>query len=232
MDNDFHDYLQTLCLTDHDKNMIENMISLYKDPEKDLYIGDIKNKDIIKNNSLEFYLDFETLPFGTSSFIYWIGVYSVSDGYKYFITENLDRRDEFNIMTQFFHYVSSFNKKYKIFYWHAEIYLWERSISFHNSLLFPHFDNWIDLCRLFRETPILFKNCFNFKLKTIAHHLKSFGHIEISCPKECQNGKESMDIAKSYFKTKNDEIKQTLYDYNYFDCIVMSQIIEYLRKNI
>lgn len=229
LDKDFQYLLEDLPLTDYDKDMIQKMISLSQDPYQDMYFGYIPDEIIHHEKDVEFYIDFETLPFGTHPFIYWIGVYSEIDGYKSFVADTENRSDELKIMKEFYHYISSF-KDFKVFYWHAEVQFWKKAMTFHNISLNCY--DWIDLCMIFRTTPILFKNCFNFKLKTIAHGLKFMGYIEITCPEECQNGKQSIDIAKSFYRSQDIGLKQKLYEYNYFDCVVMFQIIQCIRKNI
>lgn len=208
-------------LSDHDKYLILKMIELYKDPHQLYYISELPIE--LYKKQKEYFVDFETVMINDQSFIYWIGVYSEHDDYQYFLTDNLSRNDEYQIMSQFTDYISDANK---IFYWHAEKTIWKRSRHTDDNF----FKDWIDLCIFFRETPILIKNCFNFKLKNIAHHMKKMNMIDITCPSECQDGKTSMIIAQTYFNTKDPSLKKQLYEYNCFDCVVMHQILSFFRN--
>lgn len=210
---------EILC-NEEDQMMVNKMLQLKQSSKVYFYDDEYE----IPENCVLF-VDFEK----ADDIIYWIGVGEYKDKkYKYltFVASELNKMNEMNIMNSFTTYLDSIRENKKIIYWYAEPIFWKQS----NYNYEMDFDNeWIDLHRIFRDTPILIKDCFNFKLKTIAKKMYEYKMIDIKIPEDCQNGMESIELAKKYYQTKQDDIFNMIYRYNYFDCRVMYEIMKYFN---
>jgi len=207
----------------------------------------------------ELYVDFETfsdicLPFDQLpeqqkfNLIYLIGVGRIEDGnwiYKKFICKDPTLKEEFRIMDEFANFVVDMGNP-PLFYWHAEKNFWKRSSNsqFDRDLtveeqdsIIDHwkFDNWIDMCNVFRSEPIVVKGCFGFGLKEIAKALLKHNLISTKLEADCANGMTAMIRAWNCYKNYTDPIIAPIMldviKYNEFDVKVLNAIIIYLRSN-
>jgi hypothetical protein len=116
-----------------------------------------------------------------------------------------------------------------IYFWHAEIQILKKmrdEFGFDIGNILTAYE-WIDLCKIFRSTPIVIRDCFNYKLKTIWKYMKQHDLIATECPPdECGNGLESVEIASKYYASHREFWKEKLIAYNGFDCRVMYDILE------
>ena len=154
--------------------------------------------------------------------------------YKNFIAESLSHESEKDILIKFINFVNTYSDP-KLFYWHAERSFWSRALK-KNGLLTDanmNFD-WVDLCRIFRTEPIVIKNCFNFGLKNVAKCLKEHNLITTELNAECLNGMMAMVKAWNCYERggqiRGDAIMKDIGVYNEFDCRVLYDILNYLRK--
>lgn len=219
---------------------ISDMLELYFDPDISKVMS-IKNYDSIlpmisfHRRKINLFIDFETID----QKIYLIGIGKYDDRnhytFEYLMAKSLKDDDLKILIEEFDRYLSELSSKItieKIFYWHAEITIIK---TIHSKFEWPIgrlLDyQWVDICRLFRETPILIRNCFNFKLKNIWKYLRQHGCINTNAPpNDCGNGLQSIDIAQQYYKNRNESLKEALISYNRFDCNVMYDIIHYLQR--
>jgi len=223
-----------LQLSTQDTFLLDKMLKLHLQQDKrNIYIHDTSN--IPSNTKYELFVDFET---SSDDIIYWIGVgcfYNHQYKHYTFVSQNeLSITEEERIMTEFLDFLKTMDD-YRVYYWFAEERFWNRAVKKHHTHLSHSFENWVDLYKLFYQTPIIIRDCFNFKLKTIGKNMKKYGMIEIELPKsECNNGESSMRIAQQYINGKTEssrqEAYQMLYEYNYFDCRVMFEILSHLKK--
>jgi hypothetical protein len=206
----------------------------------------------------ELFVDFETLadifaPFSElpkqerTDRIFMIGVGRIVGGewvYRSFICEKPTLEEEFRIMDDFADYVADFDNP-KLFYWHAEKNFWNKyanrqfeasDISKQNIILNEwNLSNWIDICEIFREEPIVIKGCFGFGLKPIARQMLKYEMINTRLESECQSGMTAMVRAWQAYQKSKDPVKSSVMldikKYNEFDCRVMYDILTYLRRN-
>ena len=208
-----------------DEVVLEEMLSMYKSKTKQ--ICGVENV-VFPETSHSFFVDFETLD----DRIYWIGA-GVWDGKEYLYKEFVSRfntlEEQGRIMKEFSEWLKTY-PSHTVYYWWAEERFWHRSEKMLGYSVPVDFGTWMDLCHVFSNTPIIVKNCFNFKLKTIAKEMKRMNMIEIVCPQECSGGEESMVLAKQYFQHHTTEDYRKLHKYNYFDCRVMFEILYFVKN--
>ncbi len=191
--------------------IVKKMIEMKKTPDATIYKG--KN-NIFKKYGTELYMDFETLD----DIIYWVGIGVVEDGKEYnyisFVSENPTIEEQYRIMKETKDFLSTFKKK-QVYYWYAEQRFWERV---DDNRLNVDFSDWVDMCKIFQDSPIIIKGAFDFKLKTIVKSLNTLGKMDLHLPERCNNGMESIEIAKEYYKTRMESLYNDLKDYNEYDC--------------
>lgn len=226
-----------LGLSPKNEALLTRMLELYRSPSKTI---DVPHPHLVWNTirpmQIDCFVDFETLD----GYIYWIGIgCSTSRGayvYESIVASSTPSvASEREVMQRFVEWMKRWDGHVKtVYYWYAEVRFWNEAMrrhdDHHDEDLSMSMDDWVDLCALFRDAPILIKNAWNFKLKTLAKHMKDHGMIQIELPKGCQNGHESMIIAREFFETRSNECFEILKKYNHFDCTVMFEMVEYLRK--
>jgi hypothetical protein len=213
-----------------------------------------------RNEENDIYLDFETfndifetfecIPEQKSyNLIFLIGVgYRKNNKweFKYFIADKPDLESEFKIMNEFMDFLKVRGNP-KIYYWHAEKSFWDRScnqqlsrttISSFDKAKIRNWnmdDNLKDLRKLFVDSQIVVKDCFSFGLKNIACAMKKHKLINTPIESECIDGLTAMVKAWKTYKTINNPtdapVMKDIIKYNEFDCKVLYDILEYLRKN-
>lgn len=241
--------------------VIDKIIKINRDS------GDIISPKKIKNNLFEWknpcnevFVDFETFsdifaPFSDlplqikTDRIFMVGVYYSNNGmwtYKYFLSEADTDKAELEMMKKF----SIFMKEQgfsKMWYWHAESYLWERAEKRLESNMSPedleeysevlNLKNWADLSKIFREEPIVIKGCFKFGLKEVSKALFNHGLISTKMSSKCKSGSEASINAWNAYKENSDNISQDprildIAEYNKFDVVVLKDILDCIRKLI
>jgi hypothetical protein len=214
--------------SDIDIEIIEKTIELYRSPSQTHYIS--KNPSF-PDTDQNFFVDFETLD--DVIYMIGIGVWSRDDGYQYrsIVSRAPTIDEQERIMSELKDYLSGIHSK-TVYYWSAEKKFWNRANNMNRTTVEMDFDDWIDLCSVFSHTPIIIKDCFNFKLKPIAKQMKRLGMIEIECPESCTSGSDSLTIAERYYRHYTSEDLRILEAYNHFDCTVMYEILEFLKKNM
>jgi len=220
------------------------------------------NRHDWKTATNEVFVDFETFcdifaPFedlpeqSRTDNIFMIGVYySTGSGwaYKNFVIKEVTESEEYRIMDEFVHFIRQQNNP-KMWFWHADQNMWSRAENRQMEIAVLEknegkadniVDNWKlydwhDLCHVFREEPIVVKNCFKFGLKEIASAMHKHGLISATLSSECHSG---MDAAINAWKTyqthpnpENSPIMNDIAEYNRYDVTVLQQILFYLREN-
>jgi len=209
----------------------------------------------------EIYVDFETLGDIFSDFsslpeqictdmIFMIGVGRVGETgtweYKSFISSKPTHEEEFRIMKEFVEFIAELGRP-KMYYWHAESNFWKSAEcrqfdlaidSERRSYISDNWklSGWADLCKLFREEPIVIKDCFKFGLKSIARAMRKHGMISTCNESKCDNGINAMIGAWQTYQDKHthpesSDAMKDIITYNEFDCKVLWEILTFLRKN-
>ena len=208
-------------------------------------------QDILKQDENEFILDIESiinLEEKTNYFndnlnkeypnICIIGLIIMKNGeyvsFKDFTIDDLTIESEKKNIGNWVNFISKYDN-IKIYHWgHAEkTYLNNIQKRFYNIKL-PKI-NLIDLLQYFRSEPIIIKDCFNFSLKTIGKNMFKHGLIK-STWSDTDNGLDAMIKFKELclMKDKNIPIKRyndiaEIIEYNKMDCVILMEILCYLR---
>jgi len=202
----------------------------------------LKDKD-----SIEFYMDFETLnsnfgsiikegiiSYDNNQFIFMIGVGYVNNGkwiYETFVMKEKQEMSELNMVTEFINYISNVLKEFKKD--KAIFYHWSNAeISAYTNFKKRHFKNnfcdknfvFYDLYKLFYNEPVVVKGALNFTLKSIAKALYNNNLIESSWDSSspCSDGLIAMILANEIY----DKVCKKTIDIISYDP-VMKEIIKY-----
>ncbi len=217
-----------------------------------------KNK---KSNTVEFYLDFETLnsnfgsiikdgviSYDSNQFIFMIGVGYEKNSqwvFKTFLLKAKSLEFELEMFTEFHNYIQQVlkteNKSHaKMYHWSfAEISAYNSFKSRHSTTKFSDkFISFYDLNKVFTNEPVTIHGALDFSLKTIAKALNKHQLIEsvwdTSSP--CANGLNAMILANNLYEKSPKDIDQEpimkeIIYYNEIDCKVMWEIHNLIRKN-
>ena len=207
-----------------------------------------QNKNIIpkENNVFEWrketpevYIDFETFTDENNyNWLYLIGIlyeYTNEKGIKYykyksFFLDKLDKIHEKENIIEFLKFIKSLNIE-KTWHWgNFEYSLITKKVMTH--LIDVQLPVLYDMLEIFKNKnhPILFKNVFNFSIKSFYKYLRDERHISYDY-NELSNGFDSMDIAREYYQTRDEEIKDNILYYNKIDCKLMYDILRYIRNS-
>lgn len=234
---------KSLGLSAKDEHLLERMLRLHQSPHETISIPSPQLVwNVVRPMHMDCYVDFETLD----GFIYWIGIgytHPVTKAYTYKAIVSSSQpslSSEREVMTRFVTWMSQWDAYMKtVYYWWAEIKFWSEAVrrqqqhdNDDTETLALSMEDWVDLCTLFREAPILIKDAWNFKLKTVSKCMRRYGMIEVELPSGCQSGMESLSVARDYFATHSKETYDVLWAYNHFDCTVMYEMVSYLRHHL
>lgn len=158
--------------------------------------------------------------------------------YKDFTINNLDLLEEKKIVINWVNsLVPNDNGFVKIFHWgHAEKTYINYMKCKYKDIIFPRMI-LIDLCEFFINEPLLLKGCFNFGLKNIGKCLYKNKLIKTTWS-DTDNGLDAMILFKDICEKnsgKNIPIKRyteisEIVEYNKIDCIVLMEILQFLRE--
>lgn len=222
------------------KKTVDLLLKVNRGELGDFYCEKKENKQDIKENENNMYVDFETVreslfieDYGDNSngnnkeWIFLIGVWYKSV-YTAFLMSYISEEEEKRVMNEFYHFWTS-NGKPKCWNWFAEKEIWNRGIK-RNDLSLEI--DWKDLYEIFKEENIVVKGCKNFKLKSYVKSLSSLGYIQVEFPDDCTNGLEAMFMAwKYYFENDKDKEKmKSILKYNEFDCIYLEKLLNFYKS--
>lgn len=179
--------------------------------------------------------------------IFMIGVYHKNEGgdwvYKNFVAKEATDEEEFRIMDEFIVFLRQQGNP-RIWYWYAEKTFWTRTENRQADLTkteeaMDHIvddwkiEDWADMSRIFREEPIVIKDCFGFGLKEVAGALYKHGAIGLKLESNCQNGLEASIKAWNAYHGSEQEKEAELVEvakYNQYDVQVLYEILNFLRN--
>lgn len=229
-------------------NIVDKMIKINRSTNKKIDPVKISYNDnnwqVCSNDTIEFYIDYETLYHNNENYIFMIGVGYNNNGwvFKNFNLKNLSN-EEMNLMfIDFWNYINNVlqenNKKESRFiHWtKAEPSQYNKCVE---KFMLP-IKNFIDLFDVFKKTPIVIKGAFSFSLKDVANAMYKnkmintcWNTIEKS-EINCENGQDALLWGIKLYEQNNisddNQILKAIRDYNEVDCKVMFEIIEYLRS--
>jgi putative phage-type endonuclease len=186
----------------------------------------------------DYYIDLEfigSLLFGKShpNMIYLIGfgqLVGKSWEFTSMVADKLDTTSEKSILLKYKSWVESLDVVPRLIHWSsAEPSQFAKAFARH-GLVEPKVE-YLDLMRVFIDTPITVKGCVNFKLKTITAALSKHGLIEQNYDdSECSNGADSMIVCWKHYGFYGSNIDyeidlmNTILKYNEIDCKVLQEI--------
>ena len=202
-----------------------------------------KNIELLKQNSIEFIVDFETINMedADNNFngIFMIGCLVIFKNneqlneFKQFTAHNLNDEEEQKIIKEWIQYMEDLEMKHntntKIFHWgKAEQSVYKQvTEKFSFKTL-----NFVDLLDVFKTEPIIVKDSFSYGLKDIVKALHKNGIVQNIWEEE-MNGKEAMVQAwEQYNSKKNKNIMENIGKYNYYDCKVIEEIMVFIRNMV
>ena len=211
------------------------------------------NLKINNNKYFELFIDFETVNGinnkindhileSDSSLIYMIGIIikERNNKLKYIslIVNRLTYYEEKMILLELDKILCKYKHSY-VYHWsNAEIYLLKNACKRHNLNI--KIKNY-DLLKLYKEIPITIKGCFSFGLKDISKALYRHGFIKTKYEDSTLNGLDAMLVAliaeKECSENKIEKISnmskmKDIIKYNYVDCRLLLDLLNFVRNNI
>ncbi len=237
------DALKIFKINKKDANIMKHIITFNtSDNEHYIIPREIKNVDNwFKEDSLEFYVDFETSNdfLGDINMIYMIGMYcKLPNGkfeYHAFFADNLILHDERVVMNQWLNKMNELKQRFNVTY-NPKIYCWSKAeFNFINAYNRRHMENVkVNLCDMLdvikKEIILIKGNIYGFSIKDVVKYMYKHKMISRNYKLACSSGDLSIISAINYYKHDDQKEYQDLIKYNETDCIVMFDIIDYLRK--
>ena len=190
---------------------------------------------------LEFFVDFETISDlykDNGGMLFQIGcgyMYERKWIYKSFVVNKLSKGEEERVTKEWLEYMGRVKSKLRVrsmtrvFHWSPSEVSVYRKVRERYGI--EEEIRWFDLLKIFQEEPITIKGCLNFGLKNVARALNGHGLIRTTWDNTYADGMGVMMSICSDENIRNMEMMYDIVKYNEIDCKVMSEIIEYLRKN-
>lgn len=202
--------------------------------------------DISDSNS-----DTKIFMIGCFSVIYTHDFKNYNTEFKTFTAKTLQKDDEILIVKQWLDYMSETYNKYgqennikkKIRFYNPPIYHWSKAepIVLNNFWIRHQLPNqmsklnFVDILDIFKNEPIIIRDTFSFSLKEISNSLFKLGLIKtIWKESKICSGKNALFYAWNYYNSsiKDETIMEQIIEYNYVDCKVMEEIMNFLRSKI
>jgi hypothetical protein len=215
----------------------------------------------ISPNTIEFYLDFETLnsnfgsiikegiiSYNSNQYIFMIGVGYVKNNewiFKTFLMKSKTLESELEMFNEFIEYINIVLKKEKKS--KAKMYHWSfAEVGAYNSFKSRHTGkfqsklliDFYDLNKVFINQPVTVNGALDFSLKTIAKALNKHQLIDSvwDTTSQCSNGLNAMILANNLYEKNlqdidKEPIMKEIIYYNEIDCKVMLEIHKLIREN-
>ncbi len=222
---------------------------------------DRKNWKTVPSNTVEFYLDFETLnsnfgsiikdgviSYNSNQFIFMIGIGYAKNSqwvFKTFLMKAKTLESELEMFKEFMDYIKDVlhkekKSKAKMYHWSfAEVGAYNSFKTRHENYKIPDSNiSFYDLNKVFVNEPVTVNGALDFSLKTIAKALNKHQLIDsvwdTSSP--CSNGLNAMILANNLYEKNPKDVDQEpimkeIVYYNEIDCKVMWEIHNLIRQN-
>ena len=191
-----------------------------------------------KKTNDECFIDFETITPEIHNeshvLIFMIGVGIIIDNkwvFKCFIAKDINSNGEKEMLIEFHSYINKFKNIIRWWHWGAaETYLYNNAITRHKISNKP---KWCDMLQLFKMDIIVCRGMLNFSLKSVVGAFYKNKLIKTKYDSNINNGLQAMVSAYECYKNNNinSDTMLCIEKYNEIDCLVMYEIINYLRKN-
>ena len=201
----------------------------------------IKDKKFLVEDSIEIFVDFETLNdfLGNINMIYLVGMYVKLPNNKFdffsFFAEKDDLHSERKMMDEWVNKIKEIKKKYNLKY-EPKIYCWSKAENnFLNQYNKRHNlkikINFVDLLEFIKKEIILIKgNIYGFSIKSVVKFMYEHKMINRNYKLDCNSGDLSIVSAIKYYRDNDQKEYDNLIKYNYTDCSVMYDILKYFRN--
>lgn len=223
----------------------------------DTAVDRIGHKRVVKSRPcIEFYLDFEAIgnmydDFSTfpqasnQAMIFLIGVIVVDNvkgttNYTSYLIDELDHASERRMVQTMLDDFAKLRSEYDqdfspVYFWsNAENYMLKRAMGpdvvAENRLVM------VDLCKCFRDAGLILPGQLGYGLKNVAKTMHRLGLIKTIWDEsvDVASGLNATIEAMKTYKHRDPEFRKqyfrNLIDYNYVDCKVMEEILEYVRE--
>ena len=215
------------------------------------------NIEKIQKNDLEFYVDFETvndlndnfkkLPYSNfNTCIFMIGCITKfkdnSTEFKCFIVEDFSKKEEKKIIDLWLQYMNQLSDKYnvndpKIYHWsNAEPNFYKNAVIRNKKVFDWQKLNFVDILDIFKSEPICINGVLGYGLKEISKALFKNGLIKTTWDMDMDGRIAMLEAEESMSESKRKnllfsemEIVKVIKKYNYIDCQVLNEILEFLR---
>ncbi len=232
-------------------NLIDNILNINRSTDL-IQLNNLNNVHLEDKDTLEFYLDFETInndlgqfdiDININNIIFIVGIGWIENNkwkYKSFYLKQQTDDCEYKMIMDMWEFIE--HKKQKLNKNNISFIHWSNAeLNFYNKFLNKHPNNNIpelnsfDLHKFFLDNNIVIKGALNFSLKTIATAMYNNKMISTNWDKNgCVNGLQAMLSAYNMYKNKTSLTSKDLKDiikYNKIDCKVLWEILLYLRIN-
>lgn len=215
------------------------------------------------------YLDFEFLTPGifddfsditnikSEDYVFMIGVgYEESSEWKYecFMCDKLEKQTEKYCFEQFIKLVREKNFDC-VYYYDVEKSIFAKKVvelglnndndNKYNYNSFISNLNWVNVKEILVKNNFIFKDCDNYKLKSIAKALEEckkidlsednkidLSEIDLGITSDTKDGITCMfEMYKMYKSVYNEKLVQDMLSYNNLDCKYLNDIIKFIEKN-
>ena len=202
------------------------------------------NTQIIKNQQIQFIVDFETTNINNSSVIFLIGCICIHNNKEYsfksFVSNDFNIVDnEITIIYQWLDYMNSITDNIIIHHWgNAEPSIFNSIVDkYHIDKELINNIQWNDMITMFKREPFVIKNVFSFGLKEICKQLYSLGLISHIWDDNDIDGKTTLVYIANEIKmslpndsfTSNKLVQSIIY-YNRIDCLVLFDILQFFKS--
>ncbi len=202
--------------------------------------------------------DMATIPeINSQEFVFMIGLYAVCDNfteYYSFVANSLTTEEEYRIFNDMHNVINGLKERFKnstdgpngpdgpdgpnFYHWgHIEESTYRKIYNKYSCDAFStgHWQtiNFCDMCKVFKQEPIVVKGAFSFSLKDIGESFRKQGLLKETWLSESDNnGLFAMVAAHDYYSlTKNESVMADIVYYNKIDCTIIYEIVNYLRTN-
>ena len=223
-------------------------------------IKNYDNIKLIESHNIEYYVDFETInnlndKFNSNinnSMIFMIGCIAKIKidnktiiEFQEFTVDHLNKSEELKILKKWINFMEILEYKYKcnkkpnIYHWsNAEKNQYKNAKKNHKYTELSNL-NFVDILEIFTSEPIVLKNTYEYGLKEISKKMYEYKMINTIWDDQDIDGREAMlyawtseSIVKNNNSIQNNKLIKDIKKYNYFDCKVLEEIIDYIRKKL
>lgn len=228
---------ELLGFTGKRKTIIDAILNIQRSPYNISIPDTIQLEKLnVKSNKM-FFIDFETIPnvlsdkLNTPERVSTDLIYLIGCGYldnnnfcwKYYLSPKLSETETRKIIKQF---INNLPNNAVLYHW--GFYEQQQMKKYEKLTKNKHLE-WVDLCKLFTDTPVTIKGCFDFNLKHIISALNKHNLIQLKYT-NISSGDESGVIALENYKNKKDNWTSLL-NYNKLDCEALYELIKLVKKN-